>query len=49
MSTSHDDRGVVNAQVSNMDVDDSAWEGVEDNTEDPEETRVIFCALDSFL
>lgn len=26
---------------------DSAWGGVEDN-DDPEETRVIFSALDSF-
>ncbi|KAK2603788.1 hypothetical protein QQS21_003990 [Conoideocrella luteorostrata] len=25
-----------------------AWSGVEDNIDDPEETRVIFCALDSF-
>ena len=29
-------------------MEDSAWGGVEDNIEDPEETRVIFCALDSF-
>jgi carnosine N-methyltransferase len=29
--------------------DDSAWAGVEDNAEDPEEVRVIFSALDSFL
>jgi hypothetical protein len=29
--------------------DDSAWGGVEDSMEDPEEVRVIFCALDSFL
>lgn len=26
----------------------SAWNGVEETTEDPEEVRVIFCALDSF-
>ena len=26
----------------------SSWEGVENNMEDPEEIRVIFCALDSF-
>ncbi|KAM5356419.1 hypothetical protein ACJ41O_003065 [Fusarium nematophilum] len=29
--------------------DDSAWGGVEENIEDPEEVRVIFCALDSFF
>ncbi|KAK2697388.1 hypothetical protein QWA68_003786 [Fusarium oxysporum] len=29
--------------------DDSAWAGVEDNAEDPEEVRVIFSALDSFF
>ena len=29
--------------------DDSAWAGVEENAEDPEEVRVIFSALDSFL
>ncbi|KAH7309474.1 N2227-like protein-domain-containing protein [Stachybotrys elegans] len=28
--------------------DESTWEGVEENFEDPEEVRVIFCALDSF-
>jgi carnosine N-methyltransferase len=28
--------------------DDSHWNGVEDATDDPEEMRVIFCALDSF-
>lgn len=26
----------------------SAWGGVEDNIDDDEEMRVIFCALDSF-
>lgn len=25
-----------------------AWEQVEENLDDPEEVRVIFCALDSF-
>ncbi|KAG5662403.1 hypothetical protein KAF25_004821 [Fusarium avenaceum] len=29
--------------------DDSAWAGVEENAEDPEEVRVIFSALDSFF
>ncbi|KAF4982044.1 hypothetical protein FZEAL_2294 [Fusarium zealandicum] len=29
--------------------DDDAWGGVEENIEDPEEVRVIFCALDSFF
>ncbi|KAF7542689.1 hypothetical protein G7Z17_g11359 [Cylindrodendrum hubeiense] len=29
--------------------DDSAWGGVEENIDDPEEVRVIFCALDSFF
>ncbi|ODA78955.1 hypothetical protein RJ55_04545 [Drechmeria coniospora] len=28
--------------------DDIAWAGLEDGVEDPEEIRVIFCALDSF-
>ncbi|KAI9155232.1 Carnosine N-methyltransferase [Paramyrothecium foliicola] len=28
--------------------DESTWGGVEDSMEDPEEVRVIFCALDSF-
>jgi len=28
--------------------DDHAWSGVEESIEDPEEVRVIFCALDSF-
>lgn len=31
------------------DVDGAEWGGVEENIEDPEEVRVIFCALDSFL
>lgn len=26
----------------------TAWGGVEDNMDDPEEVRVIFCAIDSF-
>ncbi|KAF6835793.1 methyltransferase family [Colletotrichum plurivorum] len=29
--------------------DDEQWSGMENTTEDPEETKVIFCALDSFL
>ena len=29
--------------------DDGTWGGVEENINDPEEIRVIFCALDSFL
>ena len=28
--------------------DSSEWNGVEEAIEDPEEIRVIFCALDSF-
>ena len=28
--------------------DESQWNGVEDAIGDPEELRVIFCALDSF-
>jgi carnosine N-methyltransferase len=28
---------------------DNTWNGVEDTIEDPEEARVLFCALDSFL
>lgn len=29
--------------------DDSQWNGAEDAVDDPEELRVIFCALDSYL
>lgn len=29
--------------------DDEQWNGMESTMEDPEETKVIFCALDSFL
>ncbi|OHE97421.1 hypothetical protein CORC01_07326 [Colletotrichum orchidophilum] len=29
--------------------DDEQWSGMENTVDDPEETRVIFCALDSFL
>lgn len=29
--------------------DDEQWSGMENTIEDPEETKVIFCALDSFL
>lgn len=29
--------------------DDREWGGYEDAVEDPEELRVIFCALDSYL
>ncbi|KAL1882981.1 hypothetical protein VTK73DRAFT_503 [Phialemonium thermophilum] len=29
--------------------DDDRWEGVNDTIDDPEEQRVIFCALDSYL
>lgn len=29
-------------------VGDGAWSGVEETVDDPEEVRVIFCALDSF-
>lgn len=36
-------------QGSRVAADDSAWGGVEENIDDPEEVRVIFCALDSFL
>lgn len=28
---------------------ESDWQGVEKTVDDPEEARVIFCALDSFL
>ncbi|KAK7420025.1 hypothetical protein QQX98_003031 [Neonectria punicea] len=34
---------------SEIAADDSAWYGVEENINDPEEVRVIFCALDSFF
>jgi hypothetical protein len=29
--------------------DDGHWNGVEDTIQDPEELRVLFCALDSFV
>jgi hypothetical protein len=29
--------------------DESHWNGIEETIEDPEEVRVIFCALDSYL
>jgi len=29
--------------------DESEWHGVSESMGDPEETKVIFCALDSFL
>lgn len=28
--------------------DESSWAGVDETIEDPEEERVVFCALDSF-
>jgi hypothetical protein len=39
------DRGVVEALSA---AELGAWNGVEENTRDPEEVRVIFSALDSF-
>lgn len=30
-------------------MDDSDWQGVDKTVDDPEEARVMFCALDSFL
>lgn len=38
-----------NHEIKIVPDDSAAWGGVEDNLEDPEETRVVFCALDSFL
>ncbi len=29
--------------------DEDPWSGVENTIEDPEEVKVIFCALDSFM
>lgn len=29
--------------------EDDAWQGIEESIEDPEEMRVLCCALDSFL
>lgn len=37
-----------NNDVHAADVDENAWRGVEETIEDPEERRVLFCALDSF-
>lgn len=28
---------------------DTGWQGIDQSTEDPEEARVMFCAVDSFL
>ncbi|KPM43531.1 hypothetical protein AK830_g2985 [Neonectria ditissima] len=42
----HEDADVP---VSEVAADDGAWDGVEENINDPEEVRVIFCALDSFF
>ena len=36
--------GAVDMQGS----DEQGWNGVEESMEDPEELRVMFCALDSF-
>lgn len=30
-------------------LDESDWQGIDKTTDDPEEARVMFCALDSFL
>lgn len=30
-------------------MEESDWQGIEKTVEDPEEERVMFCALDSFL
>lgn len=30
-------------------MDESDWQGIDKTTDDPEEARVMFCALDSFL
>lgn len=48
MSADHDAAAAV-GEVDHIEVDDSAWGGVEENIDDPEEIRVVFCALDSFL
>ncbi|CAM1510034.1 Fc.00g003690.m01.CDS01 [Cosmosporella sp. VM-42] len=41
----HEDARVSDAVAEG----DSTWGGVEENIDDPEEVRVIFCALDSYL
>lgn len=30
-------------------MEESDWQGIDKTTDDPEEARVMFCALDSFL
>lgn len=30
-------------------IDEGNWQGIDETTDDPEEARVMFCALDSFL
>lgn len=32
-----------------MEVEETDWQGVDKTVDDPEEAKVIFCALDSFL
>lgn len=48
MSAGYDTAAAV-SDVNHLENDDSTWGGVEENIDDPEEIRVIFCALDSFL
>ena len=44
----HDNTSSADAVDNLSPTDQSAWGGVEQTTQDPEEVRVIFSALDSF-
>lgn len=37
-----------NEHVDAAEIDEHTWGGVEETIQDPEELRVLFCALDSF-
>lgn len=43
-----DNTGTVDKVDSLTPQDQATWGGIEQNTQDPEEVRVIFSALDSF-
>ena len=46
--TPMDNTGTVDKVDSLTPQDQATWGGIEQNTQDPEEVRVIFSALDSF-
>lgn len=40
---------MMNGMAGSQGTDENQWHGIEEMIEDPEEVKVIFCALDSFL